>query len=255
MSAPRPRIAITAGSKPGATDHAWLNFDYLYAVSKAQGLPTIVASGLTGPSDDPEQFASEILDHCDGLLLSGGADVDPAIFGETPHPGLGRVDRPRDPFEISLAREAVRRDIPVLAICRGIQLLNVALGGTLIQDIPAEVPGAVAHETGDDRLVIGHDVVIEPGSRLAHLLSTTRMGVNSFHHQAPKRLGRGLVLSATSPEDGVVEGIEAPDRRFVVGVQWHPENFWKTSDVFDGLFRGLVEAARSSERRVRAVAS
>jgi len=255
VTASRPRIAITAGSKPGATDHVWLNFDYLSAVSKAQGLPTIVASGLTRPSDDPDQFANEILDHCDGLLLSGGADVDPAIFGEKPHPALGRVDHPRDPFEISLAREAVRRDMPVLAICRGIQLLNVALGGTLIQDIPSEVPGAVVHETGGDRLVIGHDVVIEPGSRLADLLSTTRVGVNTFHHQAPKRLGHGLVLSATSPEDGIVEGVEAPDRRFVVGVQWHPENFWKTSDAFDGLFRGLVEAARSSERRVRAVAS
>ena len=250
MSAPRPRIAITAGSNPGTTNHAWLRFDYLHAVSKAHGLPSIIAPGFTNPLDEAKQLAGEILDGCDGLLLSGGTDVDPVIFGEVPHTALGRVDGPRDSFEITLAREAVRRDMPVLGICRGLQVLNVALGGTLIQDIPSDVKSTVVHETGEDRVAIGHDVVIDPASRLAALLGVTRVGVNSFHHQAAKRLGGGLTISATSPEDGLVEGVEMPDRNFVVAVQWHPENFWKTSAAFDGLFAGFVEAAgRAAEAR------
>lgn len=244
MSGPRPRIAVTAGSNPGSINHAWLRFDYLHAVSKAQGLPSIIASGFTNPLDEAKQLAGEILDSCDGLLLSGGTDVDPKIFGEIPHTALGRVDGPRDPFEITLAQEAVRRDMPVLGICRGLQVLNVAMGGTLIQDIPTDVPGAIVHETGDNRIEIAHAVTIESDSRLAQLLASFRVDVNSFHHQAAKRLGQGLTRSATSPDDGVVEGLEMRDRKFVVAVQWHPENFWKTSRAFDGLFGGFVEAAR-----------
>lgn len=245
MSAPRPRIVITAGSNPGTTNHTWLRFDYLHAISKARGLPSIVASGFTNPLDEAEQLAGEILDNCDGLMLSGGTDVDPKIFGEIPHTALGRVDGPRDPFEITLAREAVRRDMPVLGICRGLQVLNVAQGGTLIQDIPSDVENAVTHEAGENRVEIAHEVTIQPGSRLANLLSTTRVGVNSFHHQAAKRLGEGLTQTATSPEDGIVEGLEMSDRTFVVAVQWHPENFWRTSPLFDGLFTGFVEAAHN----------
>ncbi len=245
MTGPQPRIVITAGSNPGTTNHTWLRFDYLHAVSKARGLPSIVASGFTNPLDEAEQLAGEILDNCDGLMLSGGTDVDPKIFGEVPHTSLGRVDPPRDPFEMTLAREAVRRNMPVLGICRGLQVLNVALGGTLIQDIPSDVENAVTHETGENRVEIAHDVTIEPGSRLAALLSTTRVGVNSFHHQAAKGLGKGLTPCATSPEDGIIEGLEMRDRAFVVAVQWHPENFWKTSPGFDGLFNGFVDAART----------
>ena len=246
MTGPRPRIFITAGSNPATPTHAWVRLDYLHAISKAQGLPSIIASGFTNPRDEAEQLAGEILDNCDGLLLSGGTDVDPKIFGEIPHTALGRIDGPRDPFEITLAREAVRRDVPVLGICRGLQVLNVALGGTLIQDIPTDVPGAVVHETGDNRIEIAHLVGIESDSRLAQLLATSRVDVNSFHHQAAKRLGEGLTLSAVSPDDGVVEGLEMRDRKFVVAVQWHPENFWKTSGAFDGLFGGFVEAARQA---------
>jgi putative glutamine amidotransferase len=251
VTGPRPRIVITAGSNPGSVNHAWLRFDYLHAVSKARGLPSIIASGFTNPLDEAEQLAGEILDSCDGLLLSGGTDVDPKIFGEVPHTALGRVDGPRDPFEITLAREAVRRDMPVLGICRGLQVLNVAMGGTLIQDIPSDVPGAVVHENGENRTEIAHEVTIEPDSKLAGLLSATRVGVNSFHHQAAKVIGEGLTRSAVSPEDGIVEGLEMRDRAFVVAVQWHPENFWKTSPVFDGLFSGFIEAAHraASARR------
>jgi len=255
VTGPRPRIAITAGSNPGSTNHAWLRFDYLHAVSKARGLPSVIASGFTNPLDEAEQLAGEILDSCDGLMLSGGTDVDPKIFGEVPHTALGRVDGPRDPFEITLAREAVRRDMPVLGICRGLQVLNVALGGTLIQDIPSDVPGAALHEAGENRVEIAHEVEVMPGSKLAELLSTTRVGVNSFHHQAAKRIGLGLIVSATSPADDLVEGLEMRDRAFVVAVQWHPENFWKTSPVFDGLFSGFVEAAHRSALSRRSLRS
>ena len=244
MTPPRPRIAITAGSNPSTVNHAWLRFDYLHAVSKAKGLPSIIASGFTNPLDEAEQLAGEILDNCDGLLLSGGTDVDPKIFGEVPHTALGRVDGPRDPFEITLTREAIRRNMPVLGICRGLQVLNVAMGGTLIQDIPSDVPGAVTHEFGEDRVALAHEVVIESDSRLAALLGSTRVKVNSFHHQAAKLVGRDLSVSATSPEDSIIEGLEMRDRDFVVAVQWHPENFWRTSAVFDGLFRGFVDASR-----------
>ena len=255
MTGPRPRIVITAGSNPGTTNHTWLRFDYLHAISKAHGLPSIVASGFTNPLEEAKQLAGEILDNCDGLMLSGGTDVDPEIFGEVAHTALGRVDGPRDPFEITLAREAVRRDMPVLGICRGLQVLNVAMGGTLIQDIPSDVPGAATHEGGENRVEIAHDVAIVPGSKLAELLKTTRVGVNSFHHQAAKRIGEGLIVSATSPADGIVEALEMPGRSFVVAVQWHPENFWKASPVFDGLFTGFVEAAHRGSRAQRSHAS
>ena len=248
MSVSRPRIVITAGSNPGpSNNHAWLRFDYLHAIAKAQGLPSIVAPGFTNPLEETHELAGEILDNCDGLLLSGGTDVDPMLFGEAPHTALGRVEPARDPFELELAREAVRRDLPVLGICRGLQVLNVALGGTLIQDIPSEVEGAVRHEAGDDRLEIAHDVVIRHGSRLADLMGTARAPVNSFHHQAVKTLGPGLVLSATSPLDGIIEGIEMSDRGFVVAVQWHPENFWRTGE-FRSLFEGFIEAANARKR-------
>lgn len=245
----RPRIVITAGSNPGTTNHAWLRFDYLHAVAKAHGLPSVVAPGFTNPLDEAESLAGEILDNADGLLLSGGTDVDPHIFGEEPHTALGRVDAPRDPFEITLAREAIRRDMPLLGICRGLQVLNVALGGTLIQDIPSDVTGAGRHAAGDDRLEMPHEVAVEPGSRLRELLGAARLPVNSFHHQAAKAIGRGLVVSARAVGDDIVEGLEMPDRAFVVAVQWHPENFWKASVAFDRLFSGFVEAAGAYSRR------
>ncbi len=247
MTNSRPRIAITAGSNPGTTDHAWLRFDYLEAILKAGGLPFIIAAGFGDPFERREGLVGEILDGCDGLLLSGGEDIDPLLFGETPSPRLGRVDAPRDPFEIALLREAIRRDLPVFGICRGLQVLNVTLGGTLIQDIPSELPEAARHTTGSDRLAIAHEVDITPDSCLAGLLSPGRIGVNSFHHQAIKRLGDDLVITAVSPDDEVIEAVEMKERTFVVAVQWHPENFWKTP-AFDGLFSGFVAAARAKRR-------
>jgi putative glutamine amidotransferase len=165
---------------------------------------------------------------CDGFMATGGEDVDPAEYGQAPRPELGPVDRARDRFELALLRRAVERDRPVLAICRGVQALNVALGGTLYQDLRAEVPGALAHEPDPvwdaaGRLApCGHDVTVEPGTLLAGTTGRTRLSVNSYHHQAVREPGAGVRVVARAP-DGVVEAIELPSRRFALGVQWHLE--------------------------------
>jgi putative glutamine amidotransferase len=213
-----------------------LRHDYVRAVEKGGGLPLVLAPGL--PAD-----AGDLLDRVDALLLTGGADLDPAHYGEPPHPKLGKVLKERDAFELGLAREALRRDLPLLAICRGHQVLNVATGGTLVQDIPSQVRGAADHDPDTERWQTCHEVEILPGTRLRAILGRDRVPVNSFHHQAVKTLGEGLSLSARSVEDGVVEGIEMPDHRFVVGVQWHPESFWDRPENFQPLFGALVQAA------------
>jgi putative glutamine amidotransferase len=186
----RPVIGITVGDADRPGFHA-VREDYVRSVEQANAVPLVL------PNVQAANVAA-FLDRLDGILLSGGVDVDPALYGQAPHARLGRVDRKRDDFELALTREALRRDLPILAICRGQQVLNVATGGTLVQDIPSEL--------------------------------------NSFHHQAIDRLGAGLVVSARSAGDGVVEGVEIPGRRFVVAVQWHPEAFWGEADSFQPLF-------------------
>jgi putative glutamine amidotransferase len=188
----------------------------------------------------------------DGLLLAGGGDVDPRLYGEEPHPKLRDVDPERDRVELLLLRWAFEDDLPVLAICRGIQVLNVAAGGTLYQDIAAQCPWAMRHNhyRSRPRDYRAHEVNIEPGSRLFHLLGTRRLAVNSMHHQAVKDPAPGLRVSARA-EDGLIEGIESSEHRFVVGVQWHPEALAHQDPVMQRLFDGFVEAVR--ERRAVAV--
>lgn len=158
------------------------------------------------------------LDGCRGLVLSGGRDVDPARYGADPDSRTQAPDRARDDMEIALLRQALDRDIPVLGICRGVQLLNVALGGTLHQHIE----GHTGPE--DDHAAEVHDVIVRAGSRLAAVSGAGRMPVNSRHHQAVAVPAAGLRVVAQSPTDGVIEGLEHPDKRFVVAVQWHPED-------------------------------
>jgi putative glutamine amidotransferase len=232
----RPAVGITIGNSRDREMFS-LRDDYLRAVETAGGLPLVLAPGR--PED-----AAEYLDRVSALLLTGGADLDPALYGEERHPTVKRVFPERDAFEIALCRDALRRDLPTLAICRGHQVLNVATGGTLIQDIPSQVEAAADHDPDVERWERSHDVAILPGTRLRELLGRDRVAVNSFHHQAVKDLGRGLVLSARGCDDGVIEGMEMPDRRFVIGVQWHPESFWDRPETFQPLFEGLVNAAR-----------
>jgi putative glutamine amidotransferase len=233
----RPPVGITIGYDQRRAGVHLLRQDYVRSVEKAGGLPFVLAPGK--PAD-----AAALLARLGGLVLSGGSDVDPVLFSEGRHPSVTHVVRERDDFEIALAREALERDVPLLAICRGHQVLNVATGGTLIQDIPSQLSGNVDHDPERERWETAHDVCILPGTRLRALLGKDTVAVNSFHHQAVKDVGRGLAVSARSQKDQLVEGLEAPDRRFAVGVQWHPESFWNQRENFDALFAGLVEAAR-----------
>jgi putative glutamine amidotransferase len=234
-AARRPAIGITIGYARQEDELFALRDDYVRAVEDGGGLPLVFAPGR-------EEDAPALLDHVSGLVLSGGADVDPRLYGEQPHPRLGRVIAERDAFELALCREALDRGLPILAICRGQQVLNVATGGTLVQDIPSEVSGAHDHDPETERWATTHQVTIVAGTRLRAILGADTVAVNSFHHQAVRDPGRGVVISARS-EDGVVEGIEIPEQPFVVGVQWHPEAFWDHGRRFQPLFEALAGAS------------
>jgi putative glutamine amidotransferase len=230
-----PLIGVTIGFD----DNGFLSLrpEYVRAVEKAGGLPVVLPPGR--PEDAPAH-----LDSIRGLLLTGGADVDPGLYGQERHPKLGRVVRERDDFELALCREALRRDLPILAICRGQQVLNVAMGGTLVQDIPSEIQAGQEHNPrGVERWERAHSVRIFEGTRLREVLGRETVAVNSFHHQSVDRVGAGLVVSACSDLDQVVEGVEAPGHRFVLGVQWHPEAYWNRDDGFPSLFTAHVDAA------------
>ena len=193
-------------------------------------------------SESPRAVLKEV----HGVLLTGGGDVDPVFYGEDRHETVQDAEPGRDEFEIDLARRAMAENIPLLAICRGSQVLNVAAGGTLIQDIPSAVATDVPHTVSEPKTADCHDVSIVPDSRLAsaigdRIAATCSCRVNSRHHQSVGRLGAGLVASAAA-EDGVIEAIEAPDAAFCIGVQWHPENFWQTGE-FSPLFDAFVRAA------------
>ena len=211
--------------------------DYLEAIRRAGGDPRPLDLAI----DQPERVTKDLA----GLVLSHGGDIDPTLYGEKQHSAAQDGMIERDTYELEIVRRALDADLPILAICRGIQVLNVTYGGTLIQDIPTEVPGALEHQIHEPRHAIAHDVWITKGSRLWNVLGESlgqsdTCPVNSRHHQAIKRVADGFAVSATAP-DGIIEAIERPDSRFCIGVQWHPENFWRTGE-FRPLFEALSEA-------------
>lgn len=211
---------------------------YVCAVELGGGAPLIIPPHLE------EDGLRSIFERLGGLLLSGGGDIQPALFGEQDSGLLWQVDEQRDRAELALARWALAEKLPLLAICRGIQMLNVAAGGTLIQDIPTQVPGALPHSTIFRSLSqIAHTVEVAAESRLAGLIGAGEVEVNSAHHQAVKGVGAGLVVAARAP-DGIVEGLEMPDHPFCIGVQWHPEVMVENHPAMRRLFAGLVEAAQ-----------
>ena len=205
-----------------------LGMTYPRAVAHAGGVPVIVP-----PYTDAT--IGGLVDHLDALCLSGGPDLHPSLYGAEPHPALGPTDLALDEAELSLARAALERGLPVLGICRGHELLNVAYGGTLVQDVPG-------HRQTEPGTTPTHPVRVEDGSRLAALLGATEGRVNSFHHQAVERLGRGLRAVAWAP-DGLVEGVEDPSGPWVVGVQWHAEGLVGAPDQ-EAVFAAFVAAAR-----------
>jgi putative glutamine amidotransferase len=182
------------------------------------------------------------------VLFTGGGDVDPVRYGDARHPNTNEPDAARDAFELALAKLALEQDTPLLAVCRGIQVINVAAGGTLIQDIPAQVNQPHGHQIDSPSYALAHEVWVTPGTALARAMHEELkdgevLQVNSRHHQAVGKTAEGFTVSATAP-DGVVEAIERPGARFCVAVQWHPENFWRTGE-FRSLFEEFVKAAEA----------
>ena len=236
----RPLIGITLDSEEpgGYSNLPWyaLRENYSQSIIQAGGLPVALPH-------EPEQ-AEAYLDQIDGVVITGGAfDVDPAIFGaDERHPTVSTKDR-RTAFELAITRGAVVRDTPVLGICGGQQLLHVVLGGALIQHIPDEIEGALAHEQSNPRDEPGHPVAITKGTLLHRIVKTDELQVNSAHHQAAKGTPQGVVINAVAP-DGVIEGIEAPGQQFCLGVQWHPEYGVSAGD--GAIFEAFVTASAAT---------
>jgi putative glutamine amidotransferase len=233
-----PLIGVTLDAEPagGWSKLPWyaIRQNYLSAIAAAGGLPVALPH-------EPD-LAEAYLDRIDGLLVTGGAfDVDPSLYNGGPAHATVSLKSGRTAFELAVTRGALARDIPVLGICGGEQLLAVAFGGTLIQHIPDSIADALAHEQPNPRTEPGHDVAVAAGTLLARITGAACMAVNSAHHQAVARPGNGAIVNAVAP-DGVIEGIEHPGHRFALGVQWHPEY---TVDPADHrIFDAFVEAAR-----------
>ncbi len=207
---------------------------YVDAVEEAGGIPVIV------PLVAQRATALQILSYLDGLLLSGGGDVDPGLFGQEPHTKLGVVDVAKDRLESCLLSEALGVGMPILGICRGMQILNVAAGGTLIQDIPSSSPARIQHAQRATTATPSHMLRIKKGSRLANIVGTTKLRVNSYHHQAVDRVARGFAITATA-SDGIIEAIECKSRRFVLGVQFHPEKIFRDFPSCLAIFKAFVQ--------------
>lgn len=234
-----PRIGVTGVVRSwDALDRTGVNAAYVRALLGAGAVPLIL-SPLLG-----DDAAVRALDGLDGVLLSGGEDVDPALYGDRAAAELWAPSRERDRFELTLLKEARRRGLPVLGVCRGIQLINVALGGTLYQDLPSQRPGPIEHLPTGRRGVRTHRIRLEPDTRAADALGASELTVNSIHHQAVRDLAPGLRATAWS-EDGLIEAVEGADAQpWLLAVQWHPEELCAEEAAPDhGLFRALVDAA------------
>lgn len=239
-------IGITADLAGGKGNHRTdpqrtlsLPERYCRAVERAGGIPVMLPPTASRPA------AARLLDRLDGVIISGGHfDIDPALYGEKPIDKLGIIKPERTEFELLLARLALKKNLPLLGICGGAQAINVLLGGTLYQDIATQRPEAIRHEQSAKRATGGHVIEIRAGTKLARIVRRRMLEVNTTHHQAVKRLGRGLIINATA-KDGLIEGIESPRHAFALGVQWHPEALAAKFFHQRRLFSALVCAARA----------
>lgn len=230
-------IGITSSAKE---ESHFVPDSYVKAVSQRGGLPFLL------PSLDPSR-AEDVYNACDGFLFSGGVDVDPSYFGEEPQRGLGEIDPRRDAFEIALARLVLKGKKPALAICRGIQIINAASGGTIYQDIK-EIT-TLCHKQQAPRYHLSHSVNIAEDSRLYRILKNKAMRVNSFHHQAVNSVGKGLRACGWS-KDGLIEAVEIQDReQWIFGVQWHPECYFAADSMAQNLFESFVEEVNSRKQK------
>jgi putative glutamine amidotransferase len=231
----KPIIGIGSDvqSPPGKRERAFIYLTYVDALRRAGAIPVLIPP-------QPEN-AAELVSELDGVLLAGGDDCDPALYGEERHPTVEPMDARRQSNDVSLAKAARDRGIPVLGICLGVQVMNVAAGGSLVQDIASQVETEIDHASEpEDRA--RHDVIIERGTKLATILGDRELNVNSSHHQAIGRVGDGLAVTAHAP-DGIIEGLEDPRHPFYVGVQWHPEDMSGEGSA-STLFGAFVDAAR-----------
>jgi putative glutamine amidotransferase len=229
-------------ASPPSPGHYELKLAYADAVLRAGGLPWVL------PYSDELSVVTDYIDQLSGLVVTGGAfDVPPEAYGEVAREGLGVLKAGRTRFETALLKEALKRGLSVLGICGGMQLLNVVMGGTLVQDIARELPGAGPHEQQHDRTQPQHPVEVNAGTVLEGCVGAGQLMVNSTHHQAVKQLGSGLVASALAL-DGVVEAIEATGNAFALGVQWHPELLTQSIPVHLGIYQQLVARSREPRR-------
>lgn len=244
-----PLIAITCSRKIGGS---WGEYDpghfmdytfsnYSLAVAASGAAPVLV------PAACDQRALERIFNAANGLLLSGGPDVHPKFYKEEPLPGLGDVDEPLDRMELAAARLAMQSGLPVLAVCRGIQVLNIAMGGTVFQDIASQVPEAIGHRQQAAKSVATHSVTVERPSLLFDILGRRRIPVNGKHHQAVKDVAEGLQVAARAP-DGLVEALFAPEHPFALGVQWHPEGTFETDPFSRKLFAAFIAAAAGKGR-------
>jgi len=243
-----PLIGITADLSEASPNGArryqeatvFLPRRYVSALERAGAVPVALAAQDSAPA------RRALIGRLDGLLISGGNfDIHPRIYGERPIKQLGIVKPARSDFELEIAALALRRDLPILGICGGAQAINVALGGTLYQDIAAQIAGAAQHEQNGEN---GHPVRLQSGTRLRRIVGRDTLRVNTTHHQAIKRLGRGLRVDALA-EDGVIEGVESTGHEFVLGLQWHPEVLAPRQMVHRRIFSAFVAACRKRRSR------
>lgn len=232
----QPLIGVTADLTDNLIN---LRRQYVESVSRAGGLPVVLPVTVSNVD------LTALIQHLDGLLFMGGADIDPVCYGEPRHAKCGEAKPERDRTELALMTMAREADLPVLAICRGCQVMNVACGGTLHQDIESEfgIPAA-RHSQPEDYAVTTHQVTVAPGSLLHALTGLQTLDVNTKHHQCVKTLGEGLVVDGRSSDDGIIEAFHDPQKRFFLGVQWHPEMLSQTKPDATALFAGLIAAAR-----------
>lgn len=239
---PTQNLQSIGGISPDIPASWVMSHRYVHALTGVGGIPWLIP--LLG---DDEATLRGVYEALDGVFLPGGADIDPASYGAERQPVCDRSDPPRDRVELMLVKWAMEERKPVLGVCRGLQLINLAAGGSLFQDLKDLKPDSIKHDyfpfrDGYARDHLAHPVRVVEGTRLHRVAGVTELPVNSMHHQGIDRLGAGLVASAFAP-DGIIEGIESPDEHFLVGVQWHPEVFVEADRTMRGLFESFIEAA------------
>lgn len=223
----------------GQTDRKqYVTDTYIQAVKSAGGLPLVL------PLVKSKSIIQDYVSLCDGFLFCGGGDINPLLFGQEPEYGIGTTDITLDLFQIRLMKELLAKGKPVLAICRGMQILNVACGGTIIQDLRESSPDTINHvQTSISRKDISHKVFFAPKTKVCRLLGNFAF-TNSFHHQAVGRVGENLIASGTTGDD-IIEAIEMPSHPFTIGVQWHPESMYETTPNMKQLFHALIHYSKT----------